>query len=1109
MAKNPLEELLKKGGRDNPSYDPSQQALNPSVSRGGDYFVPVQETPKTNAALNFAKELSRTPEVYKQAVDMNQERAAREIAEMSDEEFNAHYNELLSQDKELQSLFGYNKAFQEKLVERTYKDVVPLELKELEKEFKGTLQNYDSIDDYDNAVNNKVNEYFDSLNSRFNGNEFASNAHNALAVGQKAKLIVNLHDAYIEETTKYIREEEIDTGSRTLEKLDGEYDALGTTLTELNIATANNLGDKKTANETTRSTVAAHLDSLIALSTTEGLENAEELFNEVFTNDEPLLVNGKDIFEGSEGQKMETEYRVKLHNARLALPQLLDAKYDKIENEYTARIIRAQGNQEELDAIFAELDAEIQQEGDDGLTVRLNKYKDTIKRDPSIFIDVAVNDFVKSVPKNTAHKFNDNVTFTLINSEDINFTQREMELFFKRQDGGTGDLVGTELAMELSGYHQKTYNQLVREKLQEIYLNPNLSDVEREQQAQEALQEAYEESNEAVKREMKRLTKVNEPKLEAQSAEQLAINAGANEIELNRVRNITDPILQIQEFNRLAEESVKQDDPYTITDGKVQIKINKNESVATTLDNYAQVLKLGFNDRESALEAHYAVMEQLERKGVKYLDAIGQQYANGGENQALDALWQYKELVGFTKEELDNGYVSIDYVVDTSSVYSPYGIVTPSNRVQTIEIPLEKIWARDTIGKDPRMASEEDYAIIIDGDIANTIYALKEGNVSAFLPPSTTGGVLDDFEARTKEAQRIYDAQRRYFVAMGYLEAGEMFDGDDDLDPDPEKKTLEDNEVEAIDSNITENFGKYSIGNEPTNVHEQVIDKYNLRTERGKTFINYKDFAKKFYTSRLPNANPEAIDRIVDAKFKLLEQRSPELLNTKNNEVRIVFKDLGDRIGGLAYRNKDLIEVSDRYRNIEAVEQTIMHELVHASQKNRKGKMTNLMTNELISKGDYTSPDKSYMDYLTSPSETDARLAEVARRWVLKGNEFIDPRKGTEVAEDALVDFLAHRNNDEFDGTRVQLIRMLGFPDSYIVPSNQVKDLPNKERAKWLGRGYTDESRIPMEKEDVGEEWEEKVRQELRKNPNLKLILESIGTLVQNESTQNPNEQLA
>lgn len=1107
MPKNPLEELLKKGGRSNPSYDPSQQTLNPSVSRGGDYFVPVQDTPKTNAALDFAKALSRTPEVYKQAVDMNQERAAREIAEMSDEEFNNHYNELLSQDKEVQSLFGYNKAFQEKLVERTYKDVVPLELKELEKEFKGTLQNYDSIDDYDNAVNNKVNEYFDSLNTRFNGNEFASNAHNALAVGQKAKLIVNLHDAYIEETTKYIREEEIDTGARTLEKLDGEYDALGTTLTELNIATANNLGDQKTANETTRSTVASHLDGLIALSTTEGLENAEDLFNEVFASDEPLLVNGKDIFEGSEGQKMETEYRVKLHNARLALPQLLDAKYDKIENKYTARIIRAQGNQEELDAIFAELDAEIQKEGDDGLTVRLNKYKDTIKRDPSIFVDVAVNDFVKSVPKNTAHKFNDNVTFTLINSEDINFTQREMELFFKRQDGGTGDLVGTELAVELSGYHQKTYNQLVREKLQEIYLNPNLSDVEREQQAQEALQEAYEESNEAVKREMKRLTKVNEPKLEAQSAEQLAINAGANEIELNRVRNITDPILQIQEFNRLAEESVKQDDPYTITDGKVQIKINKNEAVATTLDNYAQVLKLGFNDRASALEAHYAVMEQLERKGVKYLDAIGQQYANGGENQALDALWQYKELVGFTKEELDNGYVSVDYVVDTSSVYSPYGIVTPSNRVQTIEIPLEKIWARDTIGKDPRMASEEDYAIIIDGDIANTIYALKEGNVSAFLPPSTTGGVLDDFEARTKEAQRIYDAQRRYFVAMGYLEAGEMFDGDDDLDPDPEKKTLEDNEVEAIDSNITENFGKYSLTKEPTNVHEQVIKKYNLRRGKGKIFINYKDFAKTFYKSRLPNGNPEAIDRIVDAKFELMKQRSPELIGTENKEVQIKFKELEDGVQGLAYRNRDLIEISHRHEDIEGMEQTIMHELVHASQfKGTFGRMTNLMTNERVSKRSYTDPKKSYMDYLNSPLETDARLAEVARRWVLRGNEFIDPRKGTEVAEDALVDFLTYAEDDEFKGTRFQLMRMLQIPDHYMIPHREVKKLSKEDRAMWLGRGIPDDQRVPI---DADEQVEEEIRQELRKNPNLKLILESIGTLVQNESTQNPNEQLA
>ena len=1107
MPKNPLEELLKKGGRSNPSYDPSQQALNPSVSRGGDYFVPVQQTPKTNAALDFAKALSRTPEVYKQAVDMNQERAARDIAEMSDEEFNTHYNDLLSQDKEVQSLFGYNKAYQEKLVERTYKDVVPLELKDLEKEFKGTLQNYDSIDDYDNAVNNKVNEYFDSLNTRFNGNEFASNAHNTLAVGQKAKLIVNLHDAYIEETTKYIREEEIDTGSRTLEKLDGEYDSLGTTLTELNIATTNNLGDKKTANETTRSTVASHLDGLISLSTTEGLENAEDLFNEVFTNDEPLLVNGKDIFEGSEGQKMETEYRVKLHNARLALPQLLDAKYDKIENEYTARIIRAQGNQEELDAIFSELDAKIQQEGDDGLTVRLNKYKDTIKRDPSIFIDVAVNDFVKGVPKNTAHKFNDNVTFTLINSEDINFTQREKELFFKRQDGGTGDLVGTELAMELSGYHQKIYNQLKREKLQEIYLNPNLSDVEREQQAQEALQEAYEESNEAVKREMTRLTQVNEPKIEAQTAEQLAINAGANDMELNRVRNITDPVLQIQEFHGLAEESVDRDDPYTITDGKVQIKINKNESVATTLDNYAQVLKLGFNDRESALEAHYAVMNQLERKGVKYLDAVGQQYANGGENQALDALWQYKELVGFTKEELDNGYVSVDYIVDNSSVYSPYGIVTPSERVQTIEIPLEKIWARDTTGKDPRMASEEDYAIVIDGDIANTIYALKEGNVSAFLP----SGSIETLEARTKEAQRIYDAQRRYFEAMGYLEAGEVFD-DDDFDPDdtdPEKKTLENNEeVEAIDSDIlARTQGKYRLNDEPTNVHEEVLDKYNLRTERAKIFVDYKDFAKKFYTSRLPNANPEAIDRIVDAKFQLMEERSPELIGTKNTEVQMIVKDLGDSTGGLARWSGKTIEISNRYRSTEALEQTIMHELVHAAQmKGTRGKMTNLMTNERVRKASYTTPERSYIDYLNSPLETDARLAEVARKWVLDGNEFIDPRKGTEVAEEALLDFLTDYGTDEFETTRNQLFRMLELPRHFKEPTVIYDNLTDKEKERYRFHNVDEDGRVPWIKPEKGDR--ERLREELRKNPNIELILESIGTLVQNDSTNN-NEQLA
>jgi len=1100
MSKNPLKELLKSDGREQVYYDPRQEALSPRIQTGGNYRVVVQQTPKTNSLAKFANALKGGAEVYGNVVDANQQQAVRDIQTMSDEEFDKHYNELIQGDKSTRSVFGYNKAFQQAIVERTYKEIVPTELQDIENDFEKSIQDFDSIAEYDEAVSTRIDSYMNELGERFNQNVFAQEAHNVLASGKSAKLKLTLHDKYEQKAREYISTKIQDDLNSALQGSDDTTDFQTLFTDSYNSALTRLDGDKSATNALFLKSTQQHVINQLNSQTEQGLANAEDIIEAVYDQDE-FNVGGKPIFDTQEGAKIEGELRASLNNSRTNLPILIQQRAQKTLDEYYFKYFQAEGDSkklQEVDEEFDELLAEIPQE--EAMRLRLlNEGREQLKVNPALFREEAFTKFYKSIPNNPELDFSND--FVISNIGELGLEQEQIELFYKRNADDKYAL--TPLAYSLSSELYTMYDSEYRRLAREIFDDKTLNVDEREARVKEAQIIAKQKADKQLVNLIKQKADVQQEVIGLSDKEQAKwLNQGWTPSQIAEFELIEDEddkaeyIKEITELNEISTDTFEREEgALKIKGGYNKKKLTKNWKESLTTQDQAFKDDQNFLDNWFALTGggHFSATENSK---------IPQLIKKGKRQEALEFIWSRKEVTGFTEEELISGIVDVNTDTIAQRRLSR-GTMNPDadplDRQRKITVESILIQDRDVAG-DPRKATLAEIPITLKGGMRATVEALRNDDVEAYAQIAEKYGM---------NAQELFNLQKKYFIDHKFISDVEMGDDEDnDLDPDPEKKTLEDNEVEAIDSDITENFGKYGLADEPTNIHEQVLDKYNLRTQRGKIFIDYKDFAKQFYTSRLPNANPEAIDRIVDAKFKLLEQRSPELLNTKNNEVRIVFKDLGDNIGGFSYRNRDLIEVSDRYKSIEALESTIMHELVHASQKNRKGTMTNLMTNERINKGDYTSPDKSYMDYLNSPSETDARLAEVARRWVLKGNEFIDPRKGTEVAEDALVDFLAHRGDDEFDGTRVQLFRMLGFPDRYIIPFNKVKDLPNKERALWLGRGYSDESRIPMERDKVGEEWEEKVRQELRKNPNLELILESIGTLVQNESTQNPNKQI-
>ena len=120
-------------------------ALNPTVRAGGNYRVAVQQTPLTNSAMQLSNALKQGVNAYGQAVDVAQTKAAEDVANMSDAEYDKFLQKGL--DPEARSLFGYTKTYNRQVAAKYYATEIPTKLQELSNDmFKNYYDYKDALE---------------------------------------------------------------------------------------------------------------------------------------------------------------------------------------------------------------------------------------------------------------------------------------------------------------------------------------------------------------------------------------------------------------------------------------------------------------------------------------------------------------------------------------------------------------------------------------------------------------------------------------------------------------------------------------------------------------------------------------------------------------------------------------------------------------------------------------------------------------------------------------------------------------------------------------------------------------------------------------------------
>jgi hypothetical protein len=157
-------------------FDGITPTLTPTVNPQSGYQAVVQDTPKTNQLLNLVNAMNKVPKLYAQGITIAQTEAAEDIAALDDTQIAGL---LANNDKETMSIFGYNKAYNEGLVDRHYK----VNAKKYADDFAALaadLDKYPTPGAFNTALENKINEIKAANEKLFGGNSFQV-GHNAKA----------------------------------------------------------------------------------------------------------------------------------------------------------------------------------------------------------------------------------------------------------------------------------------------------------------------------------------------------------------------------------------------------------------------------------------------------------------------------------------------------------------------------------------------------------------------------------------------------------------------------------------------------------------------------------------------------------------------------------------------------------------------------------------------------------------------------------------------------------------------------------------------------------------------------------------------------------------
>ncbi len=286
------------------SFEAGLERVDTNVVSGGAYNVAVQKTPKTNALLEFAGGLNKGIGLYGSATELAQKQSEKNVAEMTDEEFEESYNALIEGSGQEAGFFdkvlGRDKQFQTSMVDRWFRDVAPTEVNELRKGLEGEMQNFKTTVDFDNYVEKNVDDYFAAKSVQFADGTHANTAYAVRAAGMAAKLKVTLDQNYSAAADKAIEENQVIVSKQLFEGMafaSREADENNKDITNrFNAVTAALDGDKTRAKAVMKSAVSGIITDLINKGTSVDLEEAQEIYDAFFNSE--LNIDGKtDVFD--------------------------------------------------------------------------------------------------------------------------------------------------------------------------------------------------------------------------------------------------------------------------------------------------------------------------------------------------------------------------------------------------------------------------------------------------------------------------------------------------------------------------------------------------------------------------------------------------------------------------------------------------------------------------------------------------------------------------------------------------------------------------------------------------------------------------------------------
>lgn len=320
-------------------------ALQPTIGRGGNYQVAVQQTPKTNSALQLSQALKDGVGLYGKAVETVQSKALQDVATMSEGDFDKFLNEGL--DEESRSIFGYTKAYNQALAKKYYNEEMPAKLQKIAYDLHKDPYAYKTPEEFEAASMEAVNGAYDEADELLGGNVFGNQANNALKSATKADFVKKQQAVFLQKLPEITQKIHADTAFKAFSEVD-DMRKMGSVIETQHNLTVDKFGNTIGGNITS----TAVLD-VLEIAIKEGdIEKSEGIMAELYAENEAGVkmqgrrkINGIEIFNTKanrlrlEGLEDELEkasvskYNNSLANSKIATSSLSVELFRILQNE--------------------------------------------------------------------------------------------------------------------------------------------------------------------------------------------------------------------------------------------------------------------------------------------------------------------------------------------------------------------------------------------------------------------------------------------------------------------------------------------------------------------------------------------------------------------------------------------------------------------------------------------------------------------------------------------------------------------------------------------------------------------------------------------------------